>query len=210
MPIQFDKILEELFSKGIVIAAVVCRRNGETVYTSSNWSVDPSDLSQCIKKWQSRGQFTHLQDRKYALLMNTPEYFSGINFKDKDFLLGAASLDENDRYFVIGYAPPGASGRNAYVDVARAANQMKEGTTYMDDSAKMGKYEDSQVTGDASTAAGGMVNNTLKQEIDGFLSWIRDTNGLSGYIQYYLDQNDPVVLTKIAKAYNDFRRIFGF
>ena len=208
MPIEFEKILDDLFAKGIVIAAVVCRRNGEIAYSSSNWSVEPNDLSQCIKKWQSRGQFTFLQDRKYALLMNTPEYFSGINFKDKDFLLGAASLDEEDRYYVIGYAPPGVSGRNAYVDVVRAANQMKEGT-YLDESAKMGKYDDSQVAADAS-AAGGIVDNSLKQEIDGFLTWIRDTNGLSGYIQYYLDQNDPVVLTKIAKAYNDFRRIFGF
>ncbi len=210
MTIDFEGILKELFSKDIVIAAVVCRYDGEIVHSSSNWVVEQSDLAQCIKKWKSRGQFTFLQDRKYALLMNTPEYFSGVNFKDKDFLLGAASLDENDRYYVIGYAPAGVSGRNAYVDVARAANQMKEGTTYMDDSAKMGKYDDSQVTGDAGAAAGGMVDNSLKQEIDGFLSWIGDSNGLSGYIQYYLDQNDPVVLTKIAKAYTDFRRIFGF
>ncbi|MHA1510363.1 MAG: hypothetical protein ACTSRX_01435 [Promethearchaeota archaeon] len=210
MTIDFEGILNDLFSKGIVIAAVVCRYNGEIVHTSSNWSVEQSDLSQCIKKWQSRGQFTHLQDRKYALLMNTPEYFSGVNFKDKDFLLGAASLDEDDRYYVIGYAPAGVSGRNAYVDVVRAATQLKEGSTYMDNSSKMGKYDDSQVAGDAGAAAGGMVDNSLKQEIDGFISWIKDTNGLSGYIQYYLDQNDPVVLAKIAKAYNDFRRIFGF
>jgi len=209
MTIDFEGILNDLFSKGIVIAAVVCRYNGEIVFTSSNWSVEASDLGQCIKKWQSRGQHTYLQDRKYALLMNTPEYFSGVNFKDKDFLLGAASLDEDDRYYVIGYAPAGVSGRNAYVDVVRAATQMKEGSTYMDDSAKMGKYDETQVAGDAS-AVGGVMDNSLKQEIDGFISWIRDANGLSGYIQYYLDENDPVALNKIAKAYNDFRRIFGF
>ena len=208
--IDFEGILNDLFSKGIVIAAVVCRSNGEIIYCSSNWTVEQADLAQSIKKWQGKSQFLYFQDRKYALLMNQPDYFTGINFKDKDYLLGAASLDENDRYIVIGYAPPGVAGNNAYVDVVRAATQMKEGTTYMDDSAKMGKYDDSQAAGDASAAAGGMVDNSLKQEIDGFLSWIRDSNGLSGYIQYYLDQNDPVVLTKIAKAYNDFRRIFGF
>ena len=209
MTIDFENILQELFQKGIVIAAVVCRYNGEIIYTSSNWSVEQSDLAQAIKKWQAKSQFLHFQERKYALLMNTPEYFSGVNFKDKDFLLGAGSLDENDRYYVIGYAPAGVSGRNAYVDVVRAATQIKEGGTYIDESAKMGKYDESQVAGDAS-AAGGVMDNSLKQEIDGFISWIKDTNGLSGYIQYYLDQNDPVVLAKIAKAYNDFRRIFGF
>lgn len=209
MPIDFDGILNDLFSKGIVIAAVVCRYNGEIVHTSSNWTVEASDLAQAIKKWQAKSQFLKFQDRKYALLMNTQEYFSGVNFKDKDFLLGAASLDEDDRYYVIGYAPAGVSGRNAYVDVVRAATQMKEGSTYMNDSAKMGKYDDTPAAGDAGAAAGG-IDNSLKQEIDGFISWIRDSNGLTGYIQYYLDQNDPVVLTKIAKAYNDFRRIFGF
>ncbi|MHA1718930.1 MAG: hypothetical protein ACTSWX_15895 [Promethearchaeota archaeon] len=210
MSIDFESILNELFSKGIVIAAVVARYNGEIVHISSNWSVEQDDLKQCIKKWQSRGQFTHLQDRKYSLLMNTPEYFSGINFKDKDFLIGAASPDEDDRYYVIGYAPPGTSGRSAYVDVVRAANQMRKKTgAYLDDSAKMGKYDSSQVATDASSA-GGIVDNSLKQEIDGFLSWIKDPNGLSGFVQYYLDQNDPTILAKIAKAYNDFRRIFGF
>ena len=207
MPIDFEGIITELFNKGIVIAAVVARKNGEIVYISSNWSVEPNDISQCIKKWLAHSQFVKFQDIKYALLMNTEEYFSGVNFKERSFLLGAASLDENDRYYVLGYAPPGVDGKSAYVDVVRAANQMKEGGTYLDAGAQLGKYEDAEVAG-ASAAGGG--DSAVKQEVEGFLSWIKDPNGLSGYIQYYLDQNDPTVLAKLGKAYNDFRQVFGF
>ena len=208
--IDFEGIIHELFSKGIVIAAVVARKNGQIVYISSNWSVEQADLAECIKKWQARGQFTTLQGIKYSLLMNTAEYFSGINFSERSFLLGAASLDENDRYYIIGYAPPGVEGRSAYVDVVRAANRMKESSSYLDKSAELGKYAASDVVSQAIPQSTSGINLQLVEEVQGFLSWIRDTNGLAGYIQYYLDQNDPNVLKKLAKAYNDFRQVFGF
>ena len=173
---------------------------------SSNWSVEASDLAQCIKKWQALGQFTKLQGRKYSLLLNTQDYFSGTNFKDKDFLIGAASPNEDDRYYIIGYAPPGAYGRNAYVDVVRAANQIKESSTYMAADQNMGKYDSNQVAG----GGGGSANSALQQEIQGFIDWINNKEGLGAYIQYYLDQNDPAVISKLAKAYNEFRQVFGF
>ena len=173
---------------------------------SSNWSVEASDLAQCIKKWQARGQFTKLQGRKYSLLLNTQEYFSGTNFKDKDYLIGAGSPNEDDQYFLIGYAPPGAYGRNAYVDVVRAANQMKEGGDFMEQGASMGKYDKSQVAG----AGGGSASSGLPAEVKEFVEWIKNKEGLAAYIQYYLDQNDPAVIGKLAKAYNDFRQVFGF
>jgi hypothetical protein len=148
-PINFHRICSELFSKGSIIGAVVCRIHGGIVYISSNWNVEPSDLAQCIKKWQDQEQFITLQGHKYALLLNTKEYFSGTNYKDESFLIGARSpktvkiydydkvihtirktqdgfYPNDDRYYVIGYAPHGANGRNAYVDVVQAANQMKE------------------------------------------------------------------------------------
>jgi hypothetical protein len=212
MPIDFEGIINELFSKQIVIAAVVSRRNGEIVYISSNWEVDPSDLAQCIKKWQSRSQFVTLQDVKYSLLMNTAEYFSGVNYKERSFLLGAISPQESDQYVVVGYAPPGVDGRSAYVDVVRAANQMREGGSYLAVEQSLGKYDDTPAQAESQPAAApaGGVDPALAEEINGFLSWIKDPNGLAGYIQYYLDQNDADVIAKLAQAYQDFRQVFGF
>ncbi len=207
MPIDFDEIFSELFNKGIIIAAVVARINGDVVHISSNWSLDPEDIRLCIDKWQKRSQFTKLQDRKYSLLMNTAEYFSGVNYKARDFLVGAVSPEgEGERYYVLGYAPSGTDGRSAYVDLVRAANRMKESGSYLDESAELGKYDTNEVAQQSS----GAVQSELKSEVDGFLDWIKNPEGFSAYIQYYLDQDDAEVIAKIAKAYNDFRSVFGF
>ena len=208
--IDFEGICNELFAKGIVIAAVVARKDGEIVYISPNWEVDPSDLGECISKWQSRAQFVKLQGEKYSLLLNTAEYFSGVNYKERSFLLGAISLDENDQYVIVGYAPAGVDGRSAYVDVARAANQMKEPGVYLAEDQPLGKYDDTPAQAESTVYQAEGVDNALVEEINGFLTWIRDPNGLSGYIQYYLDQDDPAVLARLAKVYQDFRTVFGF
>jgi hypothetical protein len=94
--INFHNICSELFNKGIITGAVVCQSNGNIVYISSNWIIEPLDLAQCIKKWQSQEQYTILQGRKYAFLLNTKEYFSGINYKYKDFLIGAVSPNNEE------------------------------------------------------------------------------------------------------------------
>jgi hypothetical protein len=210
--IDFEGILNELFNMGIIIAAVVARRNGEIVYTSSNWSVEPSDIAKCVKQWQAKGQYVNLQGVKYSCLLNEVDYFSGTNYKEKTWLFGAASPIENDeRYYVLGYGPAGINGTNAYVDVTRAANRMKEAGSYMDASAEFGKYDEQPAEGGAApAAAGAAIDPALKQEIDGFIQWIRDPNGLSGYIKYYLDNNDANVLGKLSQAYNSFRQVFGF
>jgi len=209
MSIDFAGIMNELFNLGLIIAGVVARRSGEIVYISSNWSVEQNDLSNCIKGWQNRGQFVNLQGIKYSMLLNQTEYFSAINYKDKTWLVGAASPEENgERYYVIGYAPAGAPGNNAYVDVARAANKMKTGGTYLDPNAQLGKAQAPASTNTpAPTSA---VDPALAQEVQGFVQWIKDPNGLAGYIAYYLQSGDPNIITKLAKAYNDFRQVFGF
>ncbi len=50
----------------------------------------------------------------------------------------------------------------------------------------------------------------LFQEIDNFLQWIKNPQGLSYYIDYYLNQNNPEMIAKLARVYEQFRNIFGF
>ena len=146
-PINFHRICSNLISKRIITGAVVCRSNGDIVYMSSNWNVEASDLKQCLKKWQeqeqwqpvfeidklvNKDQFITLQGRKYSILRFTDEYFLGANLKDESFLMGARSPHklEDDRYYLIGYAPPGTNDGNSCAFVIQAAKQMKEGTPY--------------------------------------------------------------------------------
>ena len=216
MKIKFEKILKsEVFKKGIIKKAVVARADGKIVYISKNWKLKPSDIKQCIKSWQGKGQSVQLQDSKYSCLRNELEFFSGVNSKKKSFLIGAISPEEDDKYYVLGYAPPKSNGRNAYVDVVRAANQMKKQGSYMESSVQLGKYSNDEIAARGSTVVAASatfpeINPVLKQEINDFIQWIQDSNGLSAHIQYYLDVNDPTMIAKIAKAYNGFRQVFGF
>jgi hypothetical protein len=218
MSIDYAGIMQDLFNGGIIIAGVVSKASGEIVYTSSNWSVEQKDLTTCIRGWQNKGQFVMLQGIKYSMLLSLPEYFSAVNYKEKSWLIGAGSPEENgERYYVIGYAPAGVDGKNAYVDVARAANRMKTSGSFVDPSKQFGKAVDGAAAGVPATSAAktpaparSAVDPALKQEIDSFIQWIKDPNGLAGYISYYIQSNDPNILAKLAKAYNDFRTVFGF
>jgi len=216
MKIKFEKILKsEVFKKGIIKKAVVARADGKIVYITKNWKLKPSDIKQCISSWQNKGQSIQLRETKYSCLKSELEFFSGVNYKKKSFLIGAASPEENDKYYVLGYAPPKSNGRNAYVDVVRAANQMKKSGSYMESSVQLGKYSNDEISaGGSATGATRVtlpeVNPALKQEINDFIQWIQDSNGLSAHIRYYLDVNDPTMIAKIAKAYNEFRQVFGF
>ena len=216
MKIKFESILKsEVFKKGIIKKAVVARADGKIIYISKKWKLKPSDIKQCISSWQSKNQFVQLQETKFSCLRNELDFFSGVDSKKKSFLIGAVSPDEDDKFYVLGYAPPKSNGRNAYVDLVRAANQMKKRGVYMESSVKLGKYSNDEIAARGSTvftpsATIPEVDPVLKQEINDFIQWIQDPNGLSANIQYYLDLNDPNMIAKMAKAYNGFRQVFGF
>ena len=216
MKIKFDSILKsEVFKKGIIKKAVVVKANGKIIFNSKKWKLDSSDIKQCISSWQSSAQFVTLQGEKYSCLRNEPGFFSGFNIKKKTYLIGAVTPDEDEKFYVLGYAPPKSNGRNAYVDVVRAANKMKKGGSYMDSSVQLGKFSKSEVArGEVATIPPAIpepkIDPELKQEIDYFLQWINDPEGLATYIQYYLDQNDLPIISKIARSYDKLRQVFGF
>ena len=59
------------------------------------------------------------------------------------------------------------------------------------------------------TAAAG-VNSKLQinREVQSFLEWVKDGEGLSGYISYYLQQNNPFIISELSKIYAELRQIF--
>ena len=59
------------------------------------------------------------------------------------------------------------------------------------------------------TAAGVNFDSQLKGEVQSFLEWIKDSEGLSGYINYYLQQNNPSIISELSKIYSELRQIFG-
>ncbi|MBY9008952.1 MAG: hypothetical protein KGD74_03690 [Candidatus Lokiarchaeota archaeon] len=70
---------------------------------------------------------------------------------------------------------------------------------------------DSQLvsTNRPATTAGVNIDSKLKREVLSFLEWIKDNEGLSGYINYYLQQNNPTIISELSKIYSELRQIFG-
>ena len=60
-----------------------------------------------------------------------------------------------------------------------------------------------------STSAAANIDPQLKGEVQSFLEWIKDSEGLSGYINYYLQQNNTPIISELSKIYAELRQIFG-
>jgi len=59
------------------------------------------------------------------------------------------------------------------------------------------------------TAAGDKIDPKMRGEVQSFLEWIKDSEGLSGYIAYYLLQNNTTIISELSKIYSELRQIFG-
>ena len=93
------------------------------------------------------------------------------------------------------------------MDVQRTVSNMSTQGPYMDASAQMGGV--ASTGAQASVSAVSTVDPQLKGEIQSFLDWIKDSEGLSGYINYYLQQNNTQIISELSKIYNELRQIFG-
>ena len=58
-------------------------------------------------------------------------------------------------------------------------------------------------------SAGANIDSQLKGEVQSFLQWIKDSEGLTGYINYYLQQNDTSIISELSILYSKLRQIFG-
>ena len=58
-----------------------------------------------------------------------------------------------------------------------------------------------------TVTVGDKIDPKLKGEVQSFLEWIKDSEGLSGYINYYLQQNNTSVISELSKIYAELRQI---
>lgn len=188
-----------------ILAVVVVGQDNSVVYQTNNWDVS-EEIGKITSGLRAGGgtQAIHLQGVKYSCFQAQADRLVAKNIGGQGAIVGAKT--PNDEY-VIGYiSAEGAEhimDGSAYMDISRCAEQMRTGGSYMDETAQMGKYDD-------APAAGGGADDALKGEIEGFIQWIKQSDGFANYIDYYVNQApDPAIISKLAKAYNDLRQIFN-
>ncbi|MFX1395170.1 MAG: hypothetical protein ACFFAH_16625 [Promethearchaeota archaeon] len=185
-------------SEPTIIAAAVIRGNN-IIYSTDNWDIS-ADVGRVVSSWSSmNAQFIMISGVKYSLLQCTTERLVATSIRGEGHIVGA----KDDEHKVIAYVEPDGPMNAAYMDTARALASMSSTGPYLDTTAQMGKPMP------AAASATPSVDPQLKGEIQAFLDWIKDADGLSGYINYYLQQNNAQIISELSKIYSELRQIFG-
>ncbi|MFX1327539.1 MAG: hypothetical protein ACFE91_05270 [Promethearchaeota archaeon] len=197
---------------------VIVDRKGKILYSTSKWDVK-KDINGVLTSWASgSAQFVVLNDIRYSILQMEPERFIGTNRQKKGHLIGAATPD-GDKY-MLAHVRPKAKGwfHMAYPAVARAAAMLKKGSeskfieTEVEVSSEKieGVYDSStrQAAAYQVTPTRPTIDPYIKAEIEGFLQWINNPQGLAGYITNTLQQNDHYSISRLAELYYELYRLF--
>ncbi len=149
-----------------------------------------------------------------------PERFIGTNRHKKGHLIGASTPD-GDKY-MLAHIKPKAKGwfHLAYPAVAKAAAMLKKGSKSQFVESKVdliqetetekiyGAFAEQTIGSYQAVSTQKPIDPYLKAEIEGFLQWIKNPQGLPGYISNALQQNDQNRISKLAEIYMEFYNLF--
>jgi len=195
----------------------VIDRSGKILHSRGKWNVK-RDIKGVLASWTSgNAKFVTLDDIRYSVLQMEPERFIATNRKNKGHLIGASAPDGNTLFIV--HIKPKAKGwfHMAYPAVARAAALMKKksDSKFIETKVDLSGVSETNVvettTGYNSSSVlvqQPSIDLSLKAEIEGFLQWINNPQGLAGYISYALQQNNLQQISRLAELYNEFYQIF--
>lgn len=197
----------------------VVDKEGKVLFSTSKWDVK-KDIKDVLAKWASgNAQFVTLDGIRYSTLQMEPERFIGTNRKNKGHLIGASTPDRKN--YMVAHIKPKAKGwfHMAYPAVARAAAMLRKGTRseFIESEVEIPEetkeeevYESSpgQVAVYQAAPTQPTIDPYLKAEVEGFLQWINNPQGLAGYIYNVLQQNDQYRISKLAELYNELYHLF--
>ena len=192
-----------------IIAAAVLKGK-EIIYTTDNWDIS-ADVDRVVSSWIGQGaQFIMVSGVKYSVLQMEAERLVAMSYKGEGYIVAS----KDDEHKLIAYLDPDGYGVGAVMDIQKAVGTLSSQTSYMESNAQLGKAQPQMAAaastgGVAPVGGGGSVDPQLKGEIKAFLDWIKDSEGLVGYINYYIQQNDTRIISELSKIYGELRQIFG-
>jgi len=187
---------------------VVFNNKAKVLHSTGNWNVS-KDVKGVLAIWGSgNAQFVNMRGIRYSVLQMEPERFIATNRQKKGHLVGS-SIPGTDIY-LIAHIKPKAKGwmHMAYPAIARAAAMMREGSKSQFIETEVDASDDNNLTDISSRLAQPSVDPYLKAEVEGFLDWIKNPQGLNSYLLHSLQENDPYRISKLAEIYNELYRIF--
>jgi len=211
MPVDPATAVYNLMQADPSIIAGAVLKGKEIIYSTDNWDIS-ADVDRIVSSWIGQSaRFIMVSGVKYSMLQMEAERLIAMSMKGEGSIVAA----KDDEHKLIVYVGPDGDGRGAAMDVQKALGSMGSGASYMDATAQLGQ-KTSQIAEVASAGSSapvgggaGSVDPQLQGEIKAFLDWIKDGEGLAGYISYYLQQNNAQIISELSKIYNELRQIFG-
>jgi hypothetical protein len=199
MPIDPATAIYNLMQADPSIIAATVLRGRDVVYTTDNWDIS-GDVGRFVSSWVGQNaQSVMVSGVKYSILQCEQERLVAISMKGE----GSICAAKDDEHKIICYLEPDGDARGAIMDVQRTLGLISSKSPYMDGNTQLGG------AGSPAAAAGVNIDPQLKGEVQSFLEWIKDSEGLSGYINYYLQQNNTSIISELSKIYAELRQIFG-
>jgi len=200
------KNLQKYYSDATEV--VVVSNKAKVLHSTSNWKV-AKDVKGVLASWGSGSAlFVNMNGIRYSVLQMAPERFIATNRKKKGHLVGS-SIPGTDMY-IIAHIRPKAKGwmHMAYPAIARAAAMMRKGSKSQFIETEVDASDDAELADKSSRMVQPSIDPYLKAEVEGFLDWIKNPQGLSSYLLHSLQENDPCRISKLAEFYNELYRIF--
>ena len=187
---------------------VVVNNKAKILHSTSNIFVS-KDVKGLLASWGSgNAQSVNMGGIKYSVLQMAPERFIATNRQKKGHLVGS-SIPGTDM-FLIAHIRQKAKGwmHMAYPAIARAAAMMTKGSKSQFIETKIDVSDDNELVDKSREMVQPSIDPYLKTDVEGFLGWIKNPQGLPSYLSQSLQENDPYRISKLAEIYDELYRIF--
>ena len=191
-------------------SVAIISNNGKLLYTTKKWNIK-GDIKNLLASWASNSaQSVTVDSIRYSIVQMEPERFIATNRHKKGHLIGAATPD-GDKYMVAQISPKAKGWFHlAYPAVARAATMLAKGmkSEFIETNVDTEKEYLTQTYEKLTKVGEVHIDPQLKAEVEAFLEWIKNPEGLSTYLTYYLQESNSNVISQLAKYYDELYRLF--
>ncbi|MHA1914427.1 MAG: hypothetical protein ACW986_13205 [Promethearchaeota archaeon] len=204
MPVEPATAVHDLMQLDPHIIAAAVLKGKKIVYTTDNWDIS-GDVDIVVSSWMGQNaKFIMVSGVKYSTLAIEADRLVAMSYKGEGYIVAA----KDDEHALIAYLDPDGYGLGAAMDVQRAVGMMSSQGPYLSADTQIGQST-AQGGGASSIGGSSSIDPQLQEEIKSFLIWVKDGEGLAGYINYYLQQNNTQIISELSKIYNELRQIFG-
>ena len=201
MYIPYDEYITNLLKivPDIYAVAIVEGRN-EIIYSTDNWDIS-NEIDTVSSSWNSQSA-SHIiiSGVKYMMLQCDIDTMVATSIRGEGHIVAA----KDEKRKIITYVVPDGDRKAAIVEISRVLQAMNAKTPY--------KPEDSQFDSNPMVIREESIptiDPQLEGEIKEFLGWMSIPDGLPGFIEYHLQQNNIQMISELSKIYSELRRIIG-